>query len=77
MERTRGNVVVGFDGNIVLQFEVIDGLEDGETLADCRHADLLELLSVEEGQDVAANTVFCNAAVSDAEQGHATAAAHC
>jgi hypothetical protein len=64
---TGRDVVVWFEGYVVGDLEVVDSLEDGETLADGGDADALEGFRVHHTEDVAGDAVFCTASSQSAE----------
>ena len=57
-EHTRGNIIGSLDGNVLGEFDIIDSLEDCESLADGRNPNLLETLLVEQNEDFAGEVVL-------------------
>jgi hypothetical protein len=55
---TRGNVVVWVDGNVVGNLDEIDGLENGQSLANGGDADRLERVGIEHAEDLAGYAMF-------------------
>ena len=50
---TQGHVIVWFHGHILLDFELVEGLENGQTVSNAANAHLLELGMLQRCQDVA------------------------
>lgn len=54
---TQGDVVVGLDGHVLLDLDLVDGLEDGQAVADAADAHFLELGMLQGGEDVAGDAL--------------------
>jgi hypothetical protein len=50
--------MVWFDGDIVGEFGVIDVFEDRKPLANCRNANLLECICVEDDEDIPRDVIL-------------------
>ena len=57
-QRTRRNVVVRFDGDVVGEFGVVDVLENRKPLTDRRNANLLKRIGIEDNEDIACDVVL-------------------
>lgn len=51
----------GFNRDVLGQLDIVDGLEDRETLADGRNAHFLQAFGVEKAEDIAGYVVLWNA----------------
>jgi hypothetical protein len=56
--RTRRNIVVRFDGDVVGEFGVIDVFENRKPLTDRRNTNLLERVDVEDNENIASDVVL-------------------
>ena len=56
--RTQGNVVVRLHGHVLLDLDLVDGLEYGQAVADAAHAHLLELGMLQRDQHVAGDALI-------------------
>jgi hypothetical protein len=56
---TFGNVVVSFDGNVLMAFRVVDIFQDFESMSSTYHANLSQIVTGEYHEYFAVNSVFC------------------
>ena len=56
---TQRDIVVLFYGYVLLDFDLVDGLENGEPMAHTVQAHLLELRVLECDEDIACNCLLC------------------
>lgn len=61
MHRTQRDVVVWLNGHVLLHFDLVDGLEYGQPVANAVQANLFEFGMLHFDQDLARELVLCNA----------------
>jgi hypothetical protein len=58
------DVVVRFNGNVLVDFQIVNVLQDGQSVSDTGYAHLFQLIVLECDKRLALNAVFCDRSVS-------------
>lgn len=59
MIRTERNIVIAFYWNVLGLFDIVDALEDGQTMTNTRHPHSFEVIVEKSNQSLADNLVLC------------------